>query len=80
MSESHDHFLWHEALDRASIVLGMLHDYVTEHPIVKSDPELLQLAEGAEEVLHDFYSAICKKAPHFRDALTPHTTEQSEGE
>lgn len=61
-----DTYSWHEAMDRASVLMSSLDDNVTTHPVVESDAELLKLAHAAGDALFALYQAISRKAPHMQ--------------
>lgn len=48
----------HELLDRSSIILGMLDDYIIDHPSLVRDRELWELARRIEADLAEFYGRI----------------------
>jgi hypothetical protein len=54
----HDKYHAHEALDRCSIVVGMIDDLLITHPFVVDHPEILAKLEHLAEELAQVYQDI----------------------
>jgi hypothetical protein len=69
--DSSDHqpgtFSYHEALDRASLVMEMLTTHVLEHPAVILDQEAYTLARLVHETLFNLYQNLGGK--HLSDTI-----------
>jgi hypothetical protein len=50
------HYL--EVMDRLSIIIANLNDYVLSHPLVQSHPQLLEFVDQALENLADAYQLV----------------------
>jgi hypothetical protein len=55
-----DQFHYHEVLDRLSVMMGMLSDYVSNTPVMEDEPELLKLVDEAHDKLAEAYQ-LCGK-------------------
>ena len=53
-----DKFGYHEVLDRLSIILNNLDDYVLKHKAVKKHKKLKKKIQKAEEILADCYQEV----------------------
>lgn len=53
-----DPFSVHEALDRSSVFAELIQGRLCEHTFIKSQPELLALADTAAQALYDLYQAV----------------------
>lgn len=49
---------WHEVLDRAHIAASMWSDFITDHFMVVSNPDVTEKAEQIEEAMAEFYQTI----------------------
>ena len=59
-----DSYSYHEALHMANAFAEMIEQQLTKHAVVQHHPELLALAEAAEEALGALYIAIANADPH----------------
>ena len=53
-----DNYGRHEAMDRASLALGFVGDYLLEHEQIKETPSWHNLAEIAHTALFELYQSI----------------------
>ncbi len=61
-----DPFLWHEAMDRIHVLTDQWTRAVEDHPVINSDPVLMNLAAIASGAMVTLYSAVVNRAPHMR--------------
>ncbi len=58
-----DDFHWHEATDRASLMVDIFEMSLSDHPVVKRTPELRRAASEVMEKLVAFYTAFAVSLP-----------------
>ena len=58
-------YMEHEALDRVSIAIGIISDYLYDHPYIVSNPEYHKKIEDVTDILNSIYQEIGNK--HFKE-------------
>lgn len=53
-----DEFHFHEVLDRTHIIAMLLSDHLMEHPVIRQNPEWLDLVSNALDSLNELYQAV----------------------
>ena len=61
-----DKFHYHEALDRASIVVDIFDDHVLQHPVVQKHKKLKKKATKLVYAMADFYQLLGSYQPYLR--------------
>jgi len=58
-----DKFHYHEALDRAYLVLRIFNEYLLNHPVIEKHKELKKSAKEIANILYLFYCLIPQYKP-----------------
>jgi hypothetical protein len=73
-----DELLYHEVLDRLSIINDNLAEFVIDHTLMDTETELRDMIIGAAAILHDAYQKVgALKFDKFPDVLPNPTTPEA---
>lgn len=56
---------WHEALDRSAVIAESFETFVFNHPAIKHDKELFEMAGVAMVALDNLYQSVGRKSFDF---------------
>ena len=57
-----DEFGYHEVLDRTHVLVCILGEHISTHPVVADDDELTELVEKIQELMMELYQSVAKKS------------------
>lgn len=68
----------HEALDRASMIMNMVEDYLCDHAFIVLNPEAWKFAEQAHIALYNLYQCIATMDNNANPEMVDHLNENQD--